>query len=195
MAEDEKSDAADGKGGGKKKIIMILPVLLLLGGGGWFFFLRGGDDAPTGPPPPVPGEVVTLEPISINLAGGHFLKLGIALQGEASAEEVDGSKALDIAISQFSGMSMTELASAAGREKAKATYRKAIRHAYLPHDVLHELEAAQKEGSSENSHGEASESSESSASSEGESPKAGEETVLTVNPEVYDVYFTEFVMQ
>jgi flagellar FliL protein len=195
MAEDESKDAAEeSKGGGKKKIIMILPVLLLLGGGGWFFFLRGGDEAPKGPPPPVPGEVVTLEPISINLAGGHFLKLGIALQGEASAPEIDGSKALDLAISQFSGRSMDELATPTGREKAKAAYLKAVKYAYLPHDVLEELEAAHEEASTGSTQSKESTAAKESKAAE-ESSKVAKEPVITVNPEVYDVYFTEFVMQ
>lgn len=201
MADDEtKDEAAEGsKGGGKKKIIMILPVLLLLGGAGWFFFLRGGEAAATGPPPPVPGEVVTLEPISINLAGGHFLKLGIALQGEASAHEIDGSKALDLAISQFSGRSMDELATPVGREKAKAEYLKAVQHAYLPHDVLEELEAAHAAGSETSASATASTEKSTHKTAEKTTGKAtgkvAEEPVITVNPEVYDVYFTEFVMQ
>ena len=52
---------------------------------------------------PEPGEVVTLEPIQINLAGGHYLRIGLALQLTADAHEADGSKALDATIELFSG--------------------------------------------------------------------------------------------
>ena len=64
------------KGGGKLKKILILVVLLaVVGGAVWFFFLK-----PKPVAPPEPGEVVTLEPIQINLAAGHYLRVGIALQ-------------------------------------------------------------------------------------------------------------------
>ena len=43
----------------------------------------------------------------MNLAEGHFLKLKISLQATAKAAELpDGSKALDIAIDQFSNRSV-----------------------------------------------------------------------------------------
>ena len=51
------------------------------------------------PPKPTPGAVVKLDPITVNLAGGHFLKLGLSLQASADAgEDVSGAKALDAAI-------------------------------------------------------------------------------------------------
>ena len=49
----------------------------------------------------------TLEPIQINLADGHYLRIGIALQLTADAHEADGSKALDATIDLFSGQSTT----------------------------------------------------------------------------------------
>ena len=57
----------------------------------------------------MPGEVVALEPIQVNLAEGHYLRLGLALQLTDGRHEVDGSKALDAAIELFSGASMAEL--------------------------------------------------------------------------------------
>lgn len=118
--------------GRKKLVLMLAPVLLVaLGGGGWFFFLR--DPGP--PPPPVPGEIVSLEPISINLSGGHYLKLGLALQGvEGAKHEVDGSKAKDRAISMFSGRPMAELSTTKSREHLKAELVKELRHDY--HDEV-----------------------------------------------------------
>lgn len=211
--DDEKGASAEKKGGKGKLIMMVLPTLLLLVGAGWFFFLRGDPAAAATPeplPPPVPGPVLKMDPITINLAGGHFLKLGIALQTSADAHEVDGSQALDLAISKFSGMSLEELASSDGREKAKEELLEEIKHAYLPHEEhLKQQEAAQAAGtptgeaSSEESHSKAESSPEESGShseseSESESESSGEKTpepALTVNPMVYDVYFTEFVMQ
>lgn len=106
------------KGGKKKLIIMIVPVVLVVAGAaGWFFFLKpsGSDETPA----PVPGEVVAMDAITINLAGGHFLKLGLALQATESAHEVSGEKALDAAIGLYSGMTIEELSTKKGRAHTK----------------------------------------------------------------------------
>ena len=97
---------------------MVVPVVLVLAGAaGWFFFLRPSGSS--GPPKPTPGAVVALDPITINLAGGHYLKLGLALQPTASASEVTGEKALDAAIDLYSGMTLDELATKEGRDASK----------------------------------------------------------------------------
>ena len=128
-AEPTAADAAPG-GGRKKKILMIAPVVVMLLAGIGFFFLKPSG-APEKKPAPVPGAIVQLEPQSVNLAGGHFLKLGIALQAtKAAGEEVDGAKALDIAIDTFSGRTIDELATREGREKAKKLLTKEIAEAY-----------------------------------------------------------------
>ena len=89
--ETEESAQAEAKGGGKLKKILILLVLLgVVGGAVWFFFLK-----PKPVEAPKPGEVVALEPIQINLAAGHYLRVGVALQLTETAHEADGSKALD----------------------------------------------------------------------------------------------------
>ena len=93
-----------------------------------------------------PGVVLALEPITINLEDGHFLKVSIALQASAdAAHEPEGSKALDILISQFSNKSVAELSSNDAREAQKKELVEKVKKAY--------------------------------------------------EEEVYDVYFTEFVMQ
>jgi flagellar FliL protein len=117
-----KADEAEGKKGGKKKLILIAAplVLLIAVAAVYFLVLKGGS---SGPQKVVhtPGPVVLIDPITINLAGGHFLKLGMALQPEASATETDGAKALDLAIELFSGKTVAELSTKEGRDKAKAT--------------------------------------------------------------------------
>src|SRR3712207_3018556 len=61
---------------------------------------------------PEPGVVVVLDPVTINLADGHYLKLAMTLQATADvAEEPDGSKALDIAIDEFGELEMGDLSS------------------------------------------------------------------------------------
>jgi flagellar protein FliL len=99
---------------GKKKLVVIALVLVVGAAAGWWFFLR-----PSGPTEPVPGEVMTLEPIQVNLADGHYLRLGLALQLSADAHEADGSKALDAAIDLFSGADQAALVKAGQRQELK----------------------------------------------------------------------------
>ncbi len=133
-------DPAEAKKGGKKKILMILVLVLVLGGGGYWMF------RPKPPAPPKPGEVVTLEAIQINLAGNHYLRIGIALQLTAKAKEADGSKALDATIDEFSGRDHgrgdgPEEAPRA-EEGARAPARGAVRgrgHGGVLHGVRHTM--------------------------------------------------------
>jgi flagellar FliL protein len=151
----EAKDGEEAADGGKKKLIILaVPILVVVLVAVWFLVLKPkaapADAAAAAAPSPTsswaPGAVAKLDPISINLAGGHFLKLGLSLQqSKAVAEEVSGAKALDSAIALFSNKSMEELSTLEGREKAKEKLVEHLREIY--------------EG------------------------------------EVYDVYFTEFVMQ
>jgi len=153
------AEAKDGEaaadGGKKKLIILAVPILLVVLAAVWFLVLKpkaapADAAAAAASPSPTsswaPGAVVKIDPISINLAGGHFLKLGLSLQeSKAVAEDVSGAKALDSAIALFSNKTMEELTTLEGRQKAKEKLVEHLREIY--------------EG------------------------------------EVYDVYFTEFVMQ
>jgi flagellar FliL protein len=132
VKDEKKKGKKDGKktkeGGSKKKVVIIaVAVLLVVGGGAWFFLLRG----PSAPPKPQPGAVLKLDSINVNLADSHYLKLGLALQTTTKASpDLDGSHALDIAISQLSGRKMDDLAVPAKREKAKAALVTAVSKAY-----------------------------------------------------------------
>ena len=140
MADDKKSkeskDAgkeSEGSKGGllakKKLLIMIVAPVLLLAGAGGFWFL--GPGASKEEPPPEPGEVVLMDPITVNLASGHYLKFGLALQATKEvAEAPDGSKALDLAISTLSNRPMTDLATSEKREQVKHALEKRVEHAY-----------------------------------------------------------------
>lgn len=109
---------ADAKGGKKKLLVIVLVALLIVGGAGAFLTLRGGGE----PAEPVPGEVLTLDPIQVNLAGEHYLRVGVAMQLVEGAHEVDGSKALDATIALFSGMPIAE----ANDPKARATHKEEL---------------------------------------------------------------------
>ena len=101
-------------GGGKKKILVVALVVVVALAAGWWFFLK-----PSAPKEPEPGEVMTLEPIQVNLADGHYLRIGIALQLTADAHEADGSRALDAVIDLFSGVDQAELVKAGQRHEFK----------------------------------------------------------------------------
>jgi flagellar protein FliL len=123
-----KEEEKEAKAGGSKLklILMVLPMLLLVLALVYFLVLKktptpeevaaAAEEAAK----PVPGVVVPLENITINLEGAHFLQLGMTLQATAEvAEAPSGAKALDAAISLYSGMAIDEIADAKGRDKTK----------------------------------------------------------------------------
>lgn len=121
----------------RKKVLIVALVLLLVGAGA---YLKLGKAGPADAAPK-PGIVLKLEPITLNLAEGHYLKLTLALQftadagGGAHGEKPDGSRALDLAIAQLSNRRIVELNSAGARTKVKAELMRAIGEAY-DHDVM-----------------------------------------------------------
>src|SRR3546814_688837 len=82
------------------------------------------------PSEPAPGEVLPLTAIQVNLAGGHYLRIGLALQLVEGAEEADGSKALDAAIEIFSGQKVSTVTDPEERDKLKDELTEAVREAY-----------------------------------------------------------------
>jgi flagellar protein FliL len=130
MSKDTAGDAAPKKKSKKKLLIIVAAVVLVLGGAGGYFML-GSSGKPAAKPKPTPGKVIPLDAITVNLAGGHYLKIHLALQATAAAgEEVDGSQALDLTVAQFSNLNMAELASSDGRKKAKEKLLTAVEKAY-----------------------------------------------------------------
>ena len=125
-------DAAAPKKSKKKLIIILLAAVLLLGGGGAAYLMLGAKGGKAkAKPTPKPGAVIPLDAITVNLAGGHYLKIHLALQTTADAgDKVDGSQALDLTVSEFSNHDMAEYSSEAGRSKAKAELLKAVEKAY-----------------------------------------------------------------
>ncbi|MDC7121602.1 flagellar basal body-associated FliL family protein [Cellulomonas fimi] len=103
----------------KLLIVGAVVVVLAAAAAAWFLFFQG-DGAPPEEPAPEAGEVVQVEPISLNLADGHYLRLGIALQLTKDAEESpDPARALDLAIELFSGRSVAEISDPASRAALK----------------------------------------------------------------------------
>jgi flagellar protein FliL len=116
----------------KKKIMLlgIAAVALTVAGVAGKMMLTGPTEKA-----PEPGGVITMDSVTVNLAGGHYLKMKLALQATADAASgegggPDGSKAMDIAISHYSNKPMAELSSVPGREKAKADLLTDVKEAY-----------------------------------------------------------------
>jgi flagellar FliL protein len=102
----------------KKKLIIIALVTLMLGAVAKFTVLA--PSAPAGEHKPVPGHVVAMTDMTLNLAGGHYLRIKLALQTvEGAPEEFDTSEAAQAVIDQFSDRSVAELTGEAARLKAK----------------------------------------------------------------------------
>lgn len=104
-----------------KKLLLIGAVVVVLAAaaGAWFLFFQG-DGAPVEEPAPEAGSVLQVDPISLNLADGHYLRLGIALQlTKDTAEAPDTSRALDLAIELFSGRSVAEISDPTSRAALK----------------------------------------------------------------------------
>jgi flagellar protein FliL len=116
----------------KKLIVIVLAAVLLLGGAGGGYLLMKPKSAAAARPAPTPGVVVATDAQTINLADGHYLKVKMSLQmtADAGTDALDGSAARDLAISEYSGMSMGELFSSGYREKTKADLLTKIKKTY-----------------------------------------------------------------
>ena len=120
-------EGEEASGGGKKKLVLVVVALLAVGAAAYFFVLK---PKPDGKEKPVEGEVIALEPRQVNLEGPHYLKFGLTLQGTADAHELEGSKALDAAISLFSGRSIEEVTRPAELKHLKQELQEELEHLY-----------------------------------------------------------------
>jgi flagellar FliL protein len=125
MTNDAEQAAGQAPKSGKKKLLGVVTVFALVAGASWVY-LRPAEAEPT----PEPGEVLKLDAIQLNLAGGSYLRVGIALQGTADAEHLEGSKALDATIELFSGRRMEDLAQPVQRKVLKDKLLKELEERY-----------------------------------------------------------------
>ncbi len=134
--KDKNADAdATEEKGGKKKLLMMIGVLIVAAAGAAYFFLFAGTgEAGAAAEEPVAGDVLPLEPIAVNLAGGGYLKIGVTLQfteegsGGGHGGGPDGSKATDLIISTFSQAAPADVTGA--RDALKAALQEKIIEAY-----------------------------------------------------------------
>lgn len=130
------AEDAPAKKSKKKLLIVVVLVVAIAAGAAWFFLLRPSGGEAEAEPEPVPGEVVALEPISINLADGHYLRAGIALQAvEGATHPPEGSQALNLMIDTFTGKTVAELADTATRQALQEELTAHVEEAYH-HDVM-----------------------------------------------------------
>lgn len=129
-----EGDEAPAKKGKKKLVVIGLAALLVVGGGGGFFFMKSGASAEAAAPAEEEvalGEVITADPISVNLADNHYLKIGVAMQViEGPAHAPDPAPGLDATIELFSGRTITELSDPATRDALKEELVKTLEHDY-----------------------------------------------------------------
>jgi len=149
MAKDDKAAAAKGgageagkkpggKGRRKRRLLLLAALLLVAAAASWYLLLGPGStaEAVEEEPPPELGEVLAVPSISINLADGHYLKLGLGLQTIAEVEHApDCSLALDAAISLYSGRSMQELSDPVRRDAIKEELKHTVEERYH-HEVV-----------------------------------------------------------
>ena len=135
MSKEKTAEAEETAGkGGRKKLYLILGVVILAAAGAAYFFLFAGSGEAEAAAPEH-GGYVALEPIAVNLAGGGYLKIGIALEittaaagGGHGSAGLDGSKALDQIISTFSQAAPADVVGA--RDALKESLEKKIVDAY-----------------------------------------------------------------
>ena len=140
MAKTKKAPAKDGEEAvapaesGRKKILLLAAPLLALVAG-WYFLMgpgAGAKEAEAATKEVKLGEVVELEAITMNLADGRLLKVGLALQlvKEPAEKEVTGAIALDEAIKYLGEHTFAQLAEPAGRQAAKDELSKRVAERY-----------------------------------------------------------------
>lgn len=121
-------EGTDAKGG-KKKLLLILVLVLAVAAAAWFFLLKPAP-AEGEVEEPVAGEVVPLEAIQVNLAGGHYLRVGIALQLVEGADDLDGSQAMDALITVFSNRELREVVDKKNLAKLRTELVEMVEHRY-----------------------------------------------------------------
>ena len=144
MPDKTSSDSTqpDASGGGSKRLIIMGVLCAVICAGG---FVLGGRMAGGATPEAVAAEpeeeepkiekIVELDPLNINLAEGHYLRVAVAIglshveeaaddYGHGASDEdqppIETAPASDLVLGTFAGRNMSDLQSAGGRERARA---------------------------------------------------------------------------
>jgi flagellar protein FliL len=110
-----------------KKGIMVIVGVLVVGGVGYKVM------APKKVAPPAGGDIVSLAANTLNLQGGHYLKIAVDVQlvkGKAAAATFQMSNAEELVINEFSDRTVASLSTNAAREAMTAQLETAMKKAY-----------------------------------------------------------------
>lgn len=145
MAKTKDNDGAGDEGtkGGKLKVVLAAVVLVALGAAGGVKVLGGSAtpasaDEPTTTTTEPPGPVTTVDSITVNLADGRFLKLGLAFEVHHDREyppaevEVDEytkgfAREVDASIMVLSTYTFEQLVAPDGKQLAKRALLEELR--------------------------------------------------------------------
>lgn len=129
-------ETAPGPAPRRKRMVIVAIVLALLLAGGAAYLLTQGSGTHTAAAPQ-PGAVMDLDPLTLNLSDGRFLKVGLSLQLSADAPAahgsdpgVNGAKARDAAIGIFGQRDYEQLLSVKGRAAAVQALNAEVRKRY-----------------------------------------------------------------
>lgn len=111
----------------RRRLLVVLVAALVALAAGTFLLLRPTEA--TEPEEPEPGATVTIEPRNINLADG-YLRLGFAIELAADVEEIATARAIDSAITLFSGRTVAEVNDPERRAELKSQLTAELVEAY-----------------------------------------------------------------
>jgi flagellar FliL protein len=140
-ADNDTSAEAPVKKKSKKKKLIILVVLIVVLGAGAKFKLGGAKPATGAAAAPKPGPIVALDAVTVNLSGGHYLRIGVAVEFTTKVSATappDGAAATDQTIVYFTGQDPTPLQTAAGLDAAKKGLEAKLKTAY-PDDPIYDV--------------------------------------------------------
>src|SRR5436305_8317291 len=83
-----------------KKVLILLVCILAVGGAAYKILMP-----PPKPGPAKGGDIVTMDPTTLNLNDGHYLKVAVAIQlveGKGTKDTFATSPAMDLIIDEFS---------------------------------------------------------------------------------------------
>ncbi|HEX7106895.1 MAG TPA: flagellar basal body-associated FliL family protein [Acidothermaceae bacterium] len=132
VADASAESAAPKKKKGKKKLVIGLVLVVALGGVAKVEFLSPKKDSHAAVVAK-PGPLVALDAVTVNLAGGHYLRVGVTVQFTdkvSASAPPDGAPALDQVIGYFTGQDGAPLQTGVGLEKAKEGLEKEIADVY-----------------------------------------------------------------
>jgi len=141
----KKGDGDEAKGGKGKTMAMGIVMAIGVLGGLKGFVLSGSPKAAAAGVATTtttkPGPIITLDPITVNIAGDRFLKIGLGLQlsgkhaGDPAPKDSNDptkgyAKALDLTIETFGGHTYDSLVTPDGRQAVKEELVKKLEEAY-----------------------------------------------------------------